>query len=257
MIKGQTLAKRYGSMDMSSVVMDLRRNPPVQTGDEGKKLLKVLAKDSCPVGMQMWAAFFGTIDMKLTVARNVSAATCVHDALMLDAETSPWYVFDVLAHEGVFLNFMRDVYGSEATCPDAENLEDLISGSMTTELEKQWAQLIPKQGHCETMQSELVRILWRFGRTLNYMVAYKLHYDDQMFLVLNDAVDSIEGISVFSRNVLRAFLRWSQLKQRSGNRLVPSHGYERYDPVNVVVDVYLRKFKLGVPFDGSVVYKEQ
>lgn len=244
-------------MDISAVVMDLRRDPPVQTGDEGKRLLKRLAKASCPIGMQMWAALFGTIDMKLTVARNASATTCVHDALMLDAESAPWYVFDVLAHEGVFLNFMRDVYGSEAPYPDAENLEDLISGSMSTELEKQWAQLIPKQGHCETMQSELVRILWRFGRTLNYMVAYKLHYDDQMFIVLNAAVDSIEGISVFSRNVLRAFLRWSQLKQRSGGRLVPSHGYERYDPVNVVVDVYLRKFKQGVPFDGSIVYKEQ
>lgn len=101
----------------------------------------------------------------------------------------------------------------------------------------------------------MIRILLRFGNTLNYCTAYTLDYDDKMFIVLNSALDQIAGLSLFSKNILRAFLRWSQIKQRGRYAQLPKSLIERDYPVNIVLDVFLRKFPDPIPFDKNGIYR--
>lgn len=256
MTRKPSIESRFAGDDVVAVVGTLRRDPPGQTGAEKKKMLNLLGQESCPPGLLMWAALCGCLELRQKVAANASAGEAVREALMQDAEAAPWYVFDVLDNEDVFSAFVRDIYGGDCPYDDVSTIEELISESMTSAAVEQWGKSVPKEGSCEHMQAELVRILWRFARTMNYGVAYSLGYDDQMFIVLNTAVDGIRGITPFSRNVLRAFLRWSQIRQRSKAGLVPSHGYERYDPVNLVVDVYLRRSADAVPFSKVGIYEE-
>lgn len=252
MRKKLTLAQRCAGDDILAVVRDLRANPPGQTDDEYEELLELLYKRACPVGLLMWAALCGSLKMKRRVATNSSIRPSVLKALMMDVEMAPWYVFDMVSDEKVFAKLMRNLYGKESPYPDASNLDDVISESMNTTLQEHWAQFIPKVGACDIMQAELVRILWRFGQIWNYGVAYKLNYDDQMFIVLNDAINKIPRISAFSRNVLRALLRWTQISQRGLD--VPPINYEPYFLMFFIVDVYLRKVPDAVPFNARTAH---
>jgi hypothetical protein len=245
-----TLEQRCKGDDIAGIVKSLRMNPPEQTDPEQKKLIKLLGKKTCPSGLLMWAALCGSIEMKQSVAKNPSINQLTCDALIMDAEQAPWYVFTLLENEAVFVRFMQDIYGIDCPYPDALTVNELFDETETCYQEDKWKELIPEQGECEILQAELIRILWRFGRTLNYGVAYTVDYDDEMFIVLNAALDRITEIGLFGRNVLRAFLRWSQIIQRGSDSKLPESNYiERYYPVNIVVDVFLRKFSDPIPFD--------
>lgn len=255
----KSLVSRCNSNDLVEVVKSLRADPPVLTDVDKKKLKRLLGQPTVPKGLLLWVALCGPIEMKQVVAKNISASLIVLEALLMDAEAAPFYVFDILARDDIYAAFISDVFSDEPQYSDAENLEELIYKSISTDADNAWKELIPKNGSCNILQAELIRILWRFGRTLNNMIAYQLHYDDKMFCVLFSAVDSLSQASTFSKNVLKAFLRWSQIKQRGGSEAeaLPSHGYERFDPVNLVVDIFLRKFKEPIPFNSIIAYGEK
>lgn len=255
MAKSMTLEQRCTGGDIVDIVKSLRMAPPGQTDTELKKLLKSLGKPTCPPALLMWAALCGSREMKQVVAKNEGIDQSIRDALMMDAEMAPWYVFDILEGKDRFSDFMLDIYGADSPYSDASNLADLIYETASSDQEGKWKPQIPEQGSCDVLQAELVRIIWRFARTLNYCVAYDIKYDDQMFIVLHSALDRVTDISPFSRNLLKAFLRWSQMQQRSRDGSPPSSGYERYDPVSVVVDVILRSQVDPIPFDSHSIYK--
>jgi len=255
----KSLVSRCNSNDLVEVVKSLRADPPVLTDVDKMKLKRLLGQPTVPQGLLLWVALCGPIEMKQIVAKNISASLMVLKALVMDAEAAPFYVFDILARDDIYAAFISDVFIGESPYSDAENLEELIYNSISTDADNAWKELIPKNGSCNILQAELIRILWRFGRTLNHMIAYQLHYDDKMFCVLFSAVDSLSQTSTFSKNVLKAFLRWSQVKQRGGSEAeaLPSHGYERFDPVNLVIDIFLRKFKEPIPFNSIIAYGDK
>lgn len=253
MTKKLSTQQRCSGDDIYSVVKALRMDPPGQTAADMKALLKVLSQDTCPTGLLMWAALCGSIDMKQKVALNPSVDFSVIEILMMDAESAPWYVLDLLNNEVVYAKLMSDLYGEVFPYTAESCFEELAYDCMTSEVIKYWEQFIPKQGPCEILQPELVRILWRFARTLNYMVAYSLDYDDEMFLVLSSAVSSLQ-VSSLNKNILFALLRRSQIQQRSKDIRLPPAGYD--DPVDIVVDVFLRKFPEPVPFSNDVLYRK-
>ena len=255
----KSLVSRCNNNDLVEVVKSLRANPPVLEGGDERKLKQLLGRPTVPQGLLLWVALCGPIEMKQVVAKNTSASLMVLEALVMDAEAAPFYVFDILARDDIYASFISNVFNGDSPYSGAENLEELIYKSISTDANIAWKDSIPTNGSCNILQAELIRILWRFGRTLNNMIAYQLHYDDRMFCVLFSAVDSLSQTSTFSKNVLKAFLRWSQVKQRGGSEAeaLPSHGYERFDPVNLVVDIFLRKFKEPIPFDSVIAYGEK
>jgi hypothetical protein len=256
MAKKQTLEQRASGEDIALIVKSLRENSPEQTGADLKKLLKLLGQDSCPVGLLMWSALCGSIEMKQIVAKNKTSDQSVLDALMLDSESAPFYVVDLLQKEEIFQHFIVDLFGNENPFSNVLDLDELVSENYNIFDEDRWKTLIPTQGYCSVMQAELVRIVWRLCQIANYMNAYQLRYEDQMFVVLNHAIDSLSGISQFSKNVLRALLRWSHIKHRSMKSEVLSYGMERTDPIFLIVNIYLRQNTEPVQFDKNIFYKE-
>lgn len=251
MAKKLTLEQRATGEDLVAVVRNLRADSPASTDPERKKLLKSLAKESCPQGLLLWAAICGTVEMKSVVASNPSAGPEVLTALVLDAEAAPWYVVSLLEREDILRTVISEAFRDEPPFVDAESLEELIDACRSSDAEAKWKDQIPPQGSCKVMQPELIRILWRFGRTLNYCVAYKLDYDEEMFNTLDASIEALDGISLLTKSILRACLRWSQLIQRGG-RSTPSHGgFERYDLVEIVVAAYLTRVMDPVPFAAT------
>ena len=255
MEKKQTLEQRASGEDITSVVKSLRGNPPKQTGPDLKKLLKLLEQDFCPLGLLMWAALCGSVEMKKIVAKNKNSDQSVLDALMLDSELAPFYVVDLLHQEDVYQRFVQNIYGDENPYSDVSDIDELMYENFNIYDEDRWKILIPAHGYCNVMQPELLRIVWRLAQILNYMNAYQLRYEDQMFVVLNSAVDSLSGISNFSKNVLRALLRWSQIEHRSRNTEVFSSGWERNYPIYLITNIYLRQNSEPVQFDKNIFYK--
>lgn len=251
MPKPMTLAKRCAGDDILAVVQSLRVDPPLTSGPESKKLLRMLGKSTCPEGLLLWAAMYGSLEMKCAVANNPVASLDIVSTLFMDAVAAPWYVISLLGRDDIFRSFVTDVFSVSPGLSEAESLELLIQHRHSQGLDKKWESYIPKSGSSEVMQAELVRILWRFGRTLNYCVAYKLDYDDEMFLTLNAALDLLENISFTSKCILRACLRWSQLIQRGGSVKVPDGGYERYDLVEVPVSAFLLHMQDPLPFQAT------
>lgn len=255
MAKKQTLEQPASGENMESIVKSLRENSPEQTGSDLKKLLKLLGQDSCPVGLLMWSALCGSIEMKQIVAKNKISDQGILDALMLDSESAPFYVVDLLQQEEIFQNFVVDLYGDKSPFSNVSNLDDLVTESFNIYDEDRWKLLIPKQGYCNVMQAELIRILWRLCQIANYMNAYQLRYEDQMFVVFNHAIDCLSGISQFSKNILRALLRWSQIRHRSRNPEILSYGMERTDLIFLIVNIYLLRNTESVQFDKNVFFK--
>lgn len=251
MAKKLTLEQRATGDDLVAVVRNLRADPPPSTGPETKKLLKSLAKEACPQGLLLWAAMCGTVEMKSVVASNHSAGPEVLNALVLDADAAPWYVVSLLEREDVLRKLISEAFGDLSPFVDAESLEDLLDACRSSDVEAKWKSQIPPQGSCTVMQPELIRILWRFGRTLNYCVAYKLDYDDEMFNTLDASIEALDGISLLTKSILRACLRWSQLIQRGGQSTPPHGGFERYDLVEIVVAAYLTRVTNPVPFTAT------
>lgn len=251
MPKPMTLAKRCAGDDILAVVQSLRVDPPLTSGPESKKLLRMLGKSTCPEGLLLWAAMYGSLEMKCAVANNPVASLDIVSTLFMDAVAAPWYVISLLGRDDIFRSFVTDVFSVSPGLSEAESLELLIQQRHSQGLDKKWESYIPKQGSSKVLQAELVRILWRFGRTLNYCVAYKLDYDDEMFLTLNAALDLLENISFTSKCILRACLRWSQLIQRGGSVKVPDGGYERYDLVEVPVSAFLLHMQDPLPFQAT------
>jgi len=248
MAKKPTLEQRAAGDDLVAVVRSLRADSPALTDPERKKLLKSLAKESCPQGLLLWAAMCGTVEMKSVVANSPSAGPEVLTALVLDADSAPWYIVDLLKREDTLRAFITDVFRDESPFVDAESLEELIDICRSSDADAKWKSQIPPKGSCKLMQPELIRIMWRFGRTLNYRVAYKLDYDDEMFNTLDASIEALDGISLLTKAILRACLRWSQLTQRGGRSTPPDGGFERYDLVEIVVAAYLARVKDPVPF---------
>lgn len=255
MAKSLTLEQRCSGNDIVALIKHLRLDPPGQTDPELKKLIKLLSKDKCPPALLIWASLCGSIEMKQSIAKNPAIDQVTCDALMMDAEQAPFYVFELLGNEVVFENFMHGLNGIDSLNLDALSMADLLDETESCYQEEKWKLYIPKQGASDVLQAELIRILWRFANTLNYGTAYTLDYDDKMFIVLNSALDHIDGISLFSKNILRAFLRWSQIAQRGRYDQLPKSQIERYYPVNIVVDVFLRKFPDPIPFDKNGIYR--
>jgi len=251
MPKQMTLAKRCAGADILAVVQSLRVDPPLTSGPESKKLLRTLEKSTCPEGLLLWAAMYGSIEMKCAVANNPVASLDIVSTLIVDTHAAPWYVISLLGRDDIFKSFVSDVFKGYPRFSEAETLEVLIQECYAAGLDKKWESHIPKQGSSKVLQAELVRILWRFGRTLNYCVAYKLDYDDEMFLTLNAALDLLDNISFTSKCILRACLRWSQLIQRGGSVKVPDGGYERYDLVEVPVSAFLLHMQDPLPFQAT------
>lgn len=235
--------------DIASSLKNLQMNPPTEADSSQKKLIKQLGQPKCPPELLLWASLFGSVEMKQSVAKNKGISTQICEALMMDAEFAPYYVFSLMENQAVFARFMQEVYGANNPYPGALNMYDLFDATESCYQEDKWKEFISEQGVSDILQSELIRILWRFGRTFNYGVAYTLDYDEEMFIVLNSALDRILNIGHFGKNILRAFLRCSQIQHRARDSQLPENRLERYYPVNIVVDVFLRNFPDPIPFD--------
>lgn len=255
MAKSLTLEERCKGDDIAGIVKSLGINSPDQMALEQNKLIKLLGKKTCNCGLLMWAALCGSIEMKQSAAKNPSIDQLTCDALMMDAEHAPYYVFELLDNEVVFENFMHGLNGIDSLNLDAMNIAELLDETESCYQEEKWKLYVPKNGASDVLQAELIRILWRFASTLNYCTAYTLDYDDKMFIVLNSALDYITDLSLFSKNILKAFLLWSQIAQRGRYAQLPKSQIERYYPVNIVVDVFLRKFPDSIPFDKNGIYR--
>ena len=243
------------AVDTSSIDGDLvaeikahQKRGLVQTEGEQKAFLKTLESKGCTHGLHMWAALFGTLEMKKTVAQNPSSSITALQVLMLDSESAPEYVLDILNRRKIFKLFIVDLYGSNAPPLEEESIEDLIQCCSSFPSEESWMKQLKEGGSSDILQIELIRIISRFIRTWNNMVAYQLSYDDEMFLTLELAIDSFDSISIFTKNILRAFLRLSQIQQRGSIMNFPPKKLERYESVLPVVDAFLRSFKSPIPF---------
>jgi hypothetical protein len=65
-------------------------------------------------------------------------------------------------------------------------------------------------------------------------------------------------INSFSRNIMRALLRWSQIIHRGGDNadIIQKHGLERLATLDLIIDVFLRKFSDPIHFDSIAAYGE-
>lgn len=149
-----TLEQRCKGDDIAGIVKSLRINPPDQTALEHKKLIKLLGKKTCPSGLLMWAALCGSIEMKQSVAKNPSIDQLTCDALMMDIEQAPWYVFELLSNQVVFEKFMQGLYAVDSLYPDVSSMADLLDEAESCYQGKKWMQHIPKQGACDVLQAE-------------------------------------------------------------------------------------------------------
>ena len=235
MTKPYAIEKLAVGNNLVDVVRNLRNARPLVIEYDNKKLLKSLAKDSCPQGLLLWAAIYGTTEMKTTVALNPAAESEALTALLLDALDAPWYVVSILERKDILKSFIFELFGDLPDLTNSSSLNDLDSACWLYAVNSKWKDEIPSQGACTNLQSELIRITWRFGKTLNYGVAYKLDYDDEMFTTLNGSVELLKGISLLTKCILHSLLRWSQLIQRGGSSIPPNFGYERTSFVDVIV----------------------
>ena len=201
---------------------------------------------------------FGTKDIKLELVKNPTTNIKILETILMDAEISPYMVLDLLNRKEIYTAFIDDIY-EEFPYDGAESFDDLLGEiSMARYVTEDWEKQIPKSGSSTILQSELVRITWRFGRTWNYLVAYKLDYDERMMDVLFNCVDRMHFINSFSKNIMRALLRWSQIIHRGGKSadIIPTHGLERLVTLDLIVDVFLRKFPEPINFDSIAAYGE-
>lgn len=223
-----------------------------------KKLIKKIRNGNISSENLLWCTFYGTKDIKLELVKNPTTNIKILEAILMDAEIAPYIVLDLLNRKEIYTAFIENIY-EEFPYDGAESFDDLLGEiSMARYVTEDWEKQIPKSGSCTILQSELVRITWRFGRTWNYLVAYKLDYDERMMDVLFSCVDKMEFINSFSKNIMRALLRWSQIIHRGGNSAdtIPTHGLERLVTLDLIVDVFLRKFPEPINFDSIAVYGE-
>ena len=221
-----------------------------------KKLVKQIRGGKISSENLLWCTYYGTKEIKLELVRNPTTNIKTLEAIVMDAEIAPYIVLDLLNRKEIFTSFISNIY-EDYPYDDAESFDDLLGEiSMARYVTEDWEKQIPKSGSCTILQSELVRITWRFGRTWNYLVAYKLDYDERMMDVLFNCVDRMEFINSFSKNIMRALLRWSQIIHRGGKSAdtIPTHGLERLVTLDVIVDVFLRKFPEPIKFDSIAVY---
>ena len=223
-----------------------------------KKLIKKIRNGNISSENLLWCTFYGTKDIKLELVKNPTTNIKILEVILMDAEIAPYIVLDLLNRKEIYTAFIENIY-EEFPYDGAESFDDLLGEiSMARYVTEDWEKQIPKSGSCTILQSELVRITWRFGRTWNYLVAYKLDYDERMMDVLFNCVDKMEFINSFSKNIMRALLRWSQIIHRGGNSAdtIPTHGLERLVTLDLIVDVFLRKFPEPINFDSIAVYGE-
>lgn len=223
-----------------------------------KNLIKQIRNGKISSENLLWCTFYGTKDIKLELVKNPTTNIKTLEAILMDAEIAPYIVLDLLNRKEIYTTFIENIY-EEFPYDDAESFDDLLGEiSMARYVTEDWEKQIPKSGSCTILQSELVRITWRFGRTWNYLVAYKLDYDERMMDVLFNCVDKMEFINSFSKNIMRALLRWSQIIHRGGKSAdtIPTHGLERLVTLDLIVDVFLRKFPEPINFDSIAVYGE-
>ena len=223
-----------------------------------KKLIKQIRNGKISSENLLWCTFFGTKDIKLELVKNPTTNIKILETILMDAEISPYMVLDLLNRKEIYTAFIDDIY-EEFPYDGAETFDDLLGEiSMARYVTEDWEKQIPKSGSSTILQSELVRITWRFGRTWNYLVAYKLDYDERMMDVLYKCVDSMEFINSFSRNIMRALLRWSQIIHRGGDNadIIQKHGLERLATLDLIIDVFLRKFPDPIHFDSIAAYGE-
>jgi hypothetical protein len=223
-----------------------------------KKLIRQIKNGKISSENLQWATFYGTKDIKLALVKNPTTDIKILEAIAMDAEIAPYIVLDLLNRKEIFTAFISNIY-EDYPYDDAESFDNLLGEiSMARYVTEDWEKQIPKSGSCTILQSELVRITWRFGRTWNYLVAYKLDYDERMMEVLFNCVDRMEFINSFSKNIMRSLLRWSQIIHRGGHAAdtIETHGYERFATLDLIVDVFLRKFTEPIHFDSIAAYGE-
>jgi len=223
-----------------------------------KKLIKQIRSGKISSENLLWCTFYGTKDIKLELVKNPTTNIKTLETIVMDAEIAPYIVLDLLNRKEIYTAFVSNIY-EDFPYDNSESFDDLLGEiSMARYVTEDWEKQIPNSGSCTTLQSELVRITWRFGRTWNYMVAYKLDYDERMMDILFNCVDRMEFINSFSRNIMRALLRWSQIIHRGGKSAdtIPTHGLERLVTLDLIVDVFLRKFPEPINFDSIAAYGE-
>ena len=223
-----------------------------------KKLVNQIRTGKISSENLLWCTYYGTKEIKLELVKNPTTNIETLEAIVMDAEIAPYIVLDLLNRKEIFTALISDIY-EDYPYDDAESFDDLLGEiSMARYVTEDWEKQIPKSGSCTILQSELVRITWRFGRTWNYLVAYKLDYDERMMDVLFNCVDKMDFINSFSKNIMRALLRWSQIIHRGGKSAdtIPTHGLERLVTLDLIVDVFLRKFPEPINFDSIAVYGE-
>lgn len=223
-----------------------------------KNLIKQIRNGKISSENLLWCTFFGTKDIKIELVKNPTTNIKILETILMDAEIAPYVVLDLLNRKEIYTAFIENIY-EEFPYDGAESFDDLLGEiSMARYVTEDWEKQIPKSGSCTILQSELVRITWRFGRTWNYLVAYKLDYDERMMDVLFNCVDRMYFINSFSRNIMRALLRWSQIIHRGGDNadIIQKHGLERLATLDLIIDVFLRKFSDPIHFDSIAAYGE-
>lgn len=236
----------------------MSKNNIIMSEYDEKKLIKQIKSGKISSENLLWCTYYGTKELKLELVKNPTTNIKTLETIVMDAETAPYIVLDLLNRKEIFTAFISNIY-DDYPYDDAESFDDLLGEiSMAKYVTEDWEKLIPKSGSCTILQSELVRITWRFGRTWNYLVAYKLDYDERMMDVLFNCVDRLESINSLSKNIMRALLRWSQIIHRGGKSAdtIPTHGLERLVTLDVIVDVFLRKFPEPINFDAIAAYGE-
>ena len=234
------------------------KNNIIMSQYDEKKLVKQIRTGKISSENLLWCTYYGTKEIKLELVKNPTTNIETLEAIVMDAEIAPYIVLDLLNRKEIFTALISDIY-EDYPYDDAESFDDLLGEiSMARYVTEDWEKQIPKSGSCTILQSELVRITWRFGRTWNYLVAYKLDYDERMMDVLYKCVDSMEFINSFSRNIMRALLRWSQIIHRGGDNadIIQKHGLERLATLDLIIDVFLRKFPDPIHFDSIAAYGE-
>ncbi len=222
----------------------------VQTDGERKAFLKTLKSKDCAHGLRMWAALFGTLEMKQAVAKNPTYNLAVLKTLMLDCESAPWYVLRVMRHRSIFRNLIIDLYGKDTPDMEIYSLDHFIGGYLLKEwIKKPWLEFIPESGTANVLQAELIRILNNFGYAWWKGLPYDLRSDEEKYVTLEFALDSLESISLFSKNILKALLRLEQMTSRSFVIEPPGDSGEACGSYcQPVVDVFLRRNEIQIPF---------
>jgi len=192
------------------------------------------------------------LEMKQAVAKNPTYNLAVLKTLMLDNESAPWYVLSVARHRSIFRNLIIDLYGKDtwhlsSGISSIENLRDDHASEEKTK--KRWLEFIPESGTSNVLQAVLIRILYYFGHSWWKGLPYELRSDEEMYVTLEFALDSLENISLFSKNILRALLRLEQMASRSFViESQPRHTDMFGSYCNPVVNVFLHRNQTPIPF---------